>query len=267
MSTVPIGERLAAGRASEIFASPPGHVVKLYHQAVPRPVARREFDNMVSACALGLPVARPVLLFEHDGRQGIRMRGASGRTLLSLVEAGAVVSDAARALASAHLAVHACDGALFTSLRERVLRVLAPREGADDPLINGARELATLLPDGGALCHGDLHPGNVLFDIHSMTILDWLDAARGPREADIARTLVVVDHGRPGVVDEAVRRQTRETYLAHYRAHAATPPDDDAVEAWYTVMLAARLAEPVDAHETRQLLAALRRCLESRDGG
>jgi aminoglycoside phosphotransferase (APT) family kinase protein len=40
-------------------------------------------------------------------------------------------------------------------------------------------------------CHGDFHPLNVLVERERCVVIDWTDAALGPREADVSRTLLL----------------------------------------------------------------------------
>jgi aminoglycoside phosphotransferase (APT) family kinase protein len=48
--------------------------------------------------------------------------------------------------------------------------------------------------DGGepVVCHGDFHPLNVMVDGASAAVIDWTDAGLGPREADVARTVLLL---------------------------------------------------------------------------
>ena len=43
------------------------------------------------------------------------------------------------------------------------------------------------------ICHGDFHPLNVLVDGDDAWLIDWTDAALGPREGDVARTLLLFE--------------------------------------------------------------------------
>jgi aminoglycoside phosphotransferase (APT) family kinase protein len=118
------------------------------------------------------------------------------------------------------------------------------------------------LPLGDRLCHGDLHPGNMLGSVSAPVVIDWGDAARGDPTADVARTVVMLRFGRPlpgtmGPLTRLVgvgRSIIRRSYLATYRR--TTPIDDALLSRWQLVRAAARLAEPVpDEHP--HLLALL----------
>lgn len=126
-----------------------------------------------------------------------------------------------------------------------------------DPSLVAALEL--LPPTASSrLCHGDLHPGNVIMAGDGPVIIDWFDAARGDPDADIARTSLLMStraHGpngpghlpgaQPDILDLA-----RDSYL-----HAITDliaPDPADVRRWEAVVAVARVAEGI---ATNALLA------------
>jgi hypothetical protein len=48
------------------------------------------------------------------------------------------------------------------------------------------------MPDGDRLCHGDLHPLNILGDVDKPMIVDWPDACRGDPAADVCCSYVLL---------------------------------------------------------------------------
>lgn len=79
------------------------------------------------------------------------------------------------------------------------------------------RVLAAFLrdrPRNDVLCHGDLHPGNVLFSDAGVHILDWGDVLLAPRERDF---IFVPHQGALGVA-----RPLATSFLSGY----GVPPDD-----------------------------------------
>ena len=56
------------------------------------------------------------------------------------------------------------------------------------------------------VCHGDFHPLNVMVDGERASVIDWTDAGLGPREADVARTLLLF-HIAAIAADSAVERR------------------------------------------------------------
>jgi aminoglycoside phosphotransferase (APT) family kinase protein len=110
-----------------------------------------------------------------------------------------------------------------------------------------------LLPaaDAGRLCHGDLHPSNVVFGANGPVLVDWFDSSRGDPVADVARsTVVLLGDGAhkpahlPGA-DPATLIQLTEAYLERMREHRAI--DDDELARWQAINAVARLAERLPA--------------------
>jgi aminoglycoside phosphotransferase (APT) family kinase protein len=119
-----------------------------------------------------------------------------------------------------------------------------------DPALVAALEL--LPPTAPSrLCHGDLHPGNVIMAGDGPVIIDWFDAARGDPIADIARTSLLMStrgHGpngpghlpgaRPDILDRA-----RVSYLDAITDLIA--PESDDVRRWEAVVAVGRVAEGI----------------------
>ena len=101
------------------------------------------------------------------------------------------------------------------------------------------------------MCHGDLHPGNVIMAGDGQVIIDWFDASRGDQVADIARTSLLMSvraHGPkgpghlPGAEPDVLDR-VRDFYLDAITDLVAPHPDD--VRRWEAVMAVARIAEGI----------------------
>ena len=106
-------------------------------------------------------------------------------------------------------------------------------------------------PTPSRLCHGDLHPGNVIMASDGPVIIDWFDAARGDRIADIARTSLLMSrrgHGpngpghlpgaEPDMLDLA-----RDSYLDAIADLIALDPED--VRRWEALVAVGRIAEGI----------------------
>ncbi|MEZ5215391.1 MAG: phosphotransferase, partial [Ilumatobacteraceae bacterium] len=112
-------------------------------------------------------------------------------------------------------------------------------------------------PTHQVVCHGDLHPRNVLLGPDGPVVVDWFDASRGSFTAEVARTSLMLElsHGLGGPpVSAGAIDQLRASYL-----RAATEFQDvdaSALAKWRTVHLVARLGEGLggDVAEVRRLL-------------
>ncbi|MGH9261048.1 MAG: phosphotransferase family protein, partial [Acidimicrobiales bacterium] len=66
----------------------------------------------------------------------------------------------------------------------------------DDELTGALERLHDTQPPqhGGVLCHGDLHPLNLLIDANTVTVLDWTAAVVAPPAYDVAFTRLLLRH-------------------------------------------------------------------------
>ena len=75
------------------------------------------------------------------------------------------------------------------------------------------------LGPGSSLLHLDLHPDNVLITAQGPWVIDWANAARGPAEADVAMTFLILGGfapagSLPGRLRDMHRRRFANGFLA-----------------------------------------------------
>ncbi|MEQ1787140.1 MAG: aminoglycoside phosphotransferase family protein [Acidimicrobiales bacterium] len=178
------------------------------------------------------------------------MERAPGTTMLDALSARPWRALAlVRQLAALQLALHALplDGwPSGTDPRQLVdQRLGLPRRAAGalgDPdltdaleRVAGVFEIAT----GGhaVVCHGDFHPLNVVVDGPQASVIDWTDAGLGPREADVARTVLifhVAAIAASGAVERVALRVAGPWLARRYRHtyEATAPLDPTRMRAW-----------------------------------
>jgi len=113
----------------------------------------------------------------------------------------------------------------------------------DDPdlrsALGRAEELIGPCSTGGevVVCHGDLHPLNVMVDGAGASVIDWTDAGLGQREADVSRTALLFHVAAIAASNQLERRvlsvagpRMARRHLATYRKSAAL--DDTRMRRW-----------------------------------
>jgi aminoglycoside phosphotransferase (APT) family kinase protein len=112
------------------------------------------------------------------------------------------------------------------------LRDMACAYGRGD-LVGAARWLidSPLPPAPEVICHGDLHPFNLLVDGADICLLDWTAALLAPRPYDVAFTALVLAEPPldvPRVLRPGVRRlgaRLARRFVARYEEHSGTVVD------------------------------------------
>lgn len=264
---------VGTGREAEIFAFGEGRVVRVLRWRDGRRRLEREASVMATVRSTGLPVPDVYEIVDVDGRPGLVMDRVDGSDLLtSLSRRPWKFVGAARDLGRAQARLHevvAPSGLpeLRSELRDRVETVphLAPE------LRSYARALLAQLPDSDRVCHGDFHPGNVIFTATGPVIIDWTGATRGDPTGDLARTILILRlAAMPAdmspwlrAADRMGRQLFRRIWLRGYRGARAV--NCEQLQQWETVCAAARLGEGID-EEVPALLALLEQRYERGSG-
>lgn len=252
-----------------MFLRPDGLVLKLWREASYSPRVDREAAALEALRAAGLPAPRVHDDVTVDGRRGLVVDRLDGESLLDrLGRNPALLERIARAMASAHARMHGITApaglpALKDLLRERVDDLSSPLPTDLRPKV---RAVLDSLPDGDRLCHGDLHPGNMLGAASAPVVIDWGEASRGDPLGDMVRSAVLLRVGQPPPGAPRLIRLLAPVgggiasarYVAHYRKLTGVDTRDFA--RWRAVRCAARLAEPIPEEHPR-LLAILRKDL------
>jgi aminoglycoside phosphotransferase (APT) family kinase protein len=217
-------EPMHGGFWAELFsfslANPPaGWPAELVVRLMPDPVtARRETIIQGAVAAAGFPT--PLVRASGGPEAGLGqafmvMDRAAGQSALSGLDGGLTPVAIVRllrqipdTLAGSMARLHALDPDLVRGQLEQVhgvpvtvegfLEMLAGRaaEFGRPDLVAAARWLAGHPPASApdVICHGDLHPFNLLADGDHVTLLDWSTAMLAPRAYDVAFTSLLLSH-------------------------------------------------------------------------
>lgn len=246
------GPRVGAGREAEVYAWDDDAVLKLYrpgfggHHA--EAAALRSLD--------GAGVAPRLLdVVDHDGRTGLVLERFDGPDMLTLLQRRPWrVLGLARSLATAHRVVHSVAAPAELPDLRQVLSARINNAVLPPHLRSFAMRVLAGLPDGGRLCHGDYHPGNVLLATDRSVVIDWAAAARGVPEAHYARTLLLLRWADPlpgtPLLSRTLIAMGRSLLARHYAAtYRRGAPVLRQVDSWLLVHVAARLSEGIQAEQ------------------
>ena len=156
--------RVGEGREAEVFAWDEGTVLRLLRRSSDPKRVEREAAAMLAAADGGVDVPKVYGTTLVEGRAGLVMERVDGPDLIALMgkrpwAVPRVARIVGRAQARMHDVVAPDD---LPSLRELVRTKIEAAAELPVELADFALEKLDGLPDGDRLCHGDLHPGNLL---------------------------------------------------------------------------------------------------------
>jgi Ser/Thr protein kinase RdoA (MazF antagonist) len=281
MSTEPQGlstrglRLIGQGREAEVFECPDGRVLKLLRASRPRTGLALEIAALEAARFSGVSVP---LVYEEvviDGRTGLMMERLEGTDLLTTIgQKPWLVFRSGRLTGEIHARINAARGPeSLPAVKEVMNRGLARLASSQPALADWAGRILARLPDGGALCHGDFHPGQLMLSGDRYAAFDWSGAKRGDPLFDYARTRVVLSMGEPPpgtqltlkLLAKIGRRVLISAYVRSYERNTTEPIDQARVRDWENVNLAVRVIDEIPGERPR-LLRRLQKEFARREG-
>lgn len=249
-----IGPLIARGTRSAVYAYGRDAVVKIPDAATPPLWIEREAEYCVAVRAAGAPTPRLLDVEIHDGRPSSvweRVRGPS--MWQSARDRPELCADYGEMLGKLHLGLFELVPPIgLPRHRDRLTSKLRTAASSVDATLV---EITAGVPQGAGpprVCHGDLHPGNVILSAQGPVVVDWFDASTGEPLADVARSHVLMRLGRDGYAPDHLPGATPAALGDLAEAHLRTVREgmgfsQPEFERWCAVEALARVAEGVPA--------------------
>lgn len=252
-----LGRMVAEGRTSDVYEFGRGSVVKVPRPGVPHHWAAVEAEITAAVHSRGLPTPAVRGLELVAGRESVVFEHIDGPSMWQQIRDGCGdVSTMAHQLAEIHSSVHKEKAPpALPGVEDRTREKLDAVGSLSRDERDEAKRIVGSLPRGSALCHGDLHPGNILMSGRGPIVIDWFDAAAGCPIADVVRTsLLIRPRPRPGEVPHLpgatpeVLSRLHADYIERVLADIDVGPD--AVRWWEAVLAASRLSEGAECDDS-----------------
>jgi uncharacterized protein (TIGR02172 family) len=250
------GSIIGEGNTAEVYSWGEKEILKLFRQEFPVEAIEKEYRICKTIENLGLSIPKASQLIDLDGRRGIIYEKISGDSMLHKITARPILAGKySRQLAQLHYEIHQCRSENLPKYKEALEWNIRRTDTLTEEQKTSVLQLLGQLPEGDVLCHGDFHPGNIMMDEKNTYILDWMTAASGTAEADVARTLMLLNDAGlpsniPGVAKAMIkmmRHRMANAYLRNYLKLSGLHKED--IMRWRVPLAAARMLEWISEPE------------------
>jgi aminoglycoside phosphotransferase (APT) family kinase protein len=244
-----LGEVVARGSRSVVHAYGRGAVIKVPKPATPSGWILAEARHVEAVRAVGAPAPALLGIEEVFGRPATIWERVDGPSLWEqVVDRPERSGELGRALAEVQLALfELVPPVTLPDQRDRLTSKIRWSAANVDASFGAALDLIPERSGTVRLCHGDLHPSNIIVSRGGLVLVDWFDASRGDRVADVARScLTLLADGAkmpshlPGSDPRTLAVLTR-AYLGRLRESLDMP--GALLERWQAISAVARVAE------------------------
>jgi aminoglycoside phosphotransferase (APT) family kinase protein len=247
----PLGDVVARGSRSLVHAYGRGAVIKVPKPATPASWILAEAEYVVAVRAVGAPAPALLGMEQIFGRPASVWERVDGPSLWQqVIDRPRCSTELGRRLADIQLArFELVPPVTLPDQRDRLTSKIRWSAANVDPSLGAALELLPARMGTPRLCHGDLHPSNVIVSEDGPVLVDWFDASRGDRVADVARsslTLLGDGAATPSHLPGSDRRTLAvltQAYLS--RLQESLDISSGLLSRWQAINAAARLAEGV----------------------
>ena len=255
MITADLGKPLALGRTAELYAWEGGQVVKLFFDWFDLESIQFEQHMAQAVHTAGIPVPAVGKISQINGRNGLIYERVDGQSMWEVLNKQpwrvfTLAHQAAHLQAEMHANTLKPD---IPSQRRRLENKLRCAEHLPDLAKQALLAALPAMPDGDSICHGDFHPGNILFNSNRAVIIDWIDASIGNPLADVARTSVILlgAAATSQIPNYALKLFVRLFHALYLQGYFQFRPGGEAeYHHWLPVIAAARLSEKMPELES-----------------
>lgn len=260
---------IGEGSTAQVVALSSKKVAKLFYEDVSDASIEQEFvvGKMISDS--GLPAPSVCKSGTIADRRALIYERIEGTTVTSLLESKPwLILRLLKQMAHLQVNIHEKTFSRLPSQRDVLLRKIDSADALNNEVKTIIYDFLRTLPDGESLCHGDFHPDNILLSGNNPIIIDWADASKGNREADLARTLLILRFGGLSMYTSSLKYRTMlyvRKLLANYYRHRYNRHysfSKSSLRKWMVIVAAARLSEKLPHHEKKQLVSLIETYVE-----
>lgn len=191
-------ESIGFGRQSDVYEHD-GQAFKVYKDWVSIEQIQYEADISQKVAAVCSFAPEFYGMIEQDGKYTLKFEYIKGNMLAAVLGRNLFkLKKNAQRLGKLHRQVHENTVSGLRTTADKFERSLLQYKYINQDNLNKLMEFLKKSEKAVSLCHGDLHPENVIVeDNGKMRVIDWVDAYCGDPLSDVARTYYLLKHGTP----------------------------------------------------------------------
>ncbi|ABX43688.1 aminoglycoside phosphotransferase family protein [Lachnoclostridium phytofermentans] len=213
---------IGQGNTANVYEWEDGKVLKLFHQGYPINSVKKEYENAKRLNLMNFEKPMVYDIVAVSEQYGILYDKVNGISMFDWLMTTGDMKVCAQKIAQLQNRINENKANEFMDYKEflqnNLQRVVLSGDMEARKQGEEMLHLLTTLKDGENLCHGDYHPGNIFIEGDKVSVIDFMNCCKGPREYDIARSLYLMQYSpipqnMPGV-EELLK--AREQLADHY---------------------------------------------------
>lgn len=244
--------KIGTGRQAEVYEDNNGLAIKVYNSSVPFNQIKHEADISERIAEVCKKAPRFYGIWNQDDRYGLQFELIKGEMLSTQMSRNILdIRRYARELGKLHSEIHKNSIRGLQSTIDKFEWRLRQYKYLDTNVLKSLLDFIKN-PQTEFLCHGDLHPENVMVDSRGeMRVVDWVDAYCGNPLSDVARTYYLLSKGvspekKPWFVrvsERIAKKLIAKEYLHSYFGNKPIPKRE--FDMWQLIILICRNADGI----------------------
>ncbi len=262
MANIILGELIATGGTSNVYLYGKSAIVKLAKPETPNHYMDYERNIHTIVQKSGLPIPKLLDTVVCDGKKGLVFERLEGHSMLDALKSNPLkMKSYSRDMADLQKDINSTILSGLPRYKDRLLNSINQQKLLGGEKKEAALESLSQMPSGKALCHADLHIGNILISGGKYWIIDWMGAATGDSRADIMHSYALLKYS----IAPKNTMRSFAIYSASFSIRAAyvkqikkvTGFDMEEIFQWQIPILAARLNGTSSEYEAKAILKRL----------
>ena len=205
--TVP-GKKLSEGLNANVYEWGTDRIIKLFKASYPTDKVTEEYYNALAVKNLNFKKAEVVELKKTEFGFGIIYKKISGENMLDYILRTGDLKGAAVMLAELQKSIHKCTFDMekteaLASAHQKLREAMNASKKADSDATREMVRFLGTMKEGNSLCHGNLHPDNVIISEEGPVALSASGYCIGLPLYDVAKTFFLIAYTKlPGAKDD-----------------------------------------------------------------